>query len=361
MYHIACPNCAASFEYNPSDYIHLCTYCSSGFALDLEDGAKDLVGDHYIVPNRLDREHVSDIFFKWVEERYHRKEAIKEEFKVLGSYGVCLPFWVISCEAHTVWSGQTQKSEHSKVKSGDYGSRFVHEDGRFSRRYRWAVMARKSPKEHWGLDRLHHPREPVLVDWDGFPLDESMGKVPGTDTTVHHQKVPFRFDHANGLSVLGTQVKESASIARAKDQVQEYHRRLAKLKVGTLYDHRTEIEVIGIQLVHVPFWVVRYAYSPRSPFRYLTAARERRVLIQGFTEAVLESELPMNATDKVMTNLIVTGALSFVSLALSVFLHPLFFVLFVVFALISVLSAIRIFRREDLVDAEPANGVGGGA
>jgi hypothetical protein len=161
--------------------------------------------------------------------------------------------------------------------------------------------------------------------------------------------------------VLGTQVKESASIARAKDQVQEYHRRLAKLKVGTLYDHRTEIEVIGIQLVHVPFWVVRYAYSPRSPFRYLTAARERRVLIQGFTEAVLESELPMNATDKVMTNLIVTGALSFVSLALSVFLHPLFFVLFVVFALISVLSAIRIFRREDLVDAEPANGVGGGA
>ncbi len=352
MYNISCPACAAAFEYNPADYIHLCPYCSSGFALDLEDGAKDLVGDHYIIPNRLDREHVTNIFFSWLESRYHRKEGLQDEFRVLGAYGVCIPFWVVSCEVHTVWSGQTQKADTTKVKSSEYGAKFIQEEGRFSRRYRWAVMARKSPKEHWGLDRIHHPREPVMVDWDGFPLDESMGKVSGSDTTVHHQKVAFRFDHSNGIPVLGTQMKEAAAIARARDQIQEYHRRLAKLKVGTLYDHRTEAEVIGIQLVHVPFWILRYAYAPKSMFRYLTTARERRVLVQGFTEAILESELPLNANDKVMTNLIVTGVLAFLSLALSVFLHPLFFVLFVVFAAISVLSSLRILRRKDLVDAE---------
>lgn len=354
MYQISCAGCAAAFEYNPNDYIHLCPFCSSGFALDLDDGTKDLVGDHFIIPNRLDRDHVNDIFMKWAGDRYHNVENLKDEFRVLGSYGVCVPFWVISCEVHTVWSGQTAKVDPSRVKVSDYGSKFVAEDGRFSRRYRWAVMARKHPKEHWGLDRIHHPREPVVVDWDGFPLDESLGKVPGSETTVHHQKLPFRFDHSNGLSVLGTQVKESAAIARARDQIQEYHRRVAKLKVGTLYDHRTEMEVVGIQLVHVPFWIVRYAYSPKSMFRFFTTARERRLLIQGFTEAILEAELPLNATDKVMTNLIVTGGLAFVSLALSVFLHPLFFVLFVVFALISVLSAVRIFRKEDLVDSDTA-------
>ncbi len=359
MYNITCAGCSASFEYNPNDYIHLCPYCSASFSLDLDDGTKDLVGDHFIIPNRLDRDHVSEIFFKWMEARYHHVENMKDEFRVLGSYGVCVPFWVVSCEAHTFWSGQTQKAETPKVKLSDYGSKFVHEDGRLSRRYRWAVMARKALKEHWGLDRIHHPRESIIVDWDGFPFDESLGKVAGSDETVHYQKMPFRFDHSNGLPVLGTQLKESLAISRTKDQIQEYHRRIAKLKVGSLYDHRTEVEVVGIQLIHVPFWIVRYAYSPKSPFRFLTTARERRVVVQGFTEAVLEAELPLNAADKVMTNLIVTGSLSFLSLTLSVFLHPLFFVLFVVFALISVLSAIRIFRHEPN-ESDLADGAGSG-
>ena len=67
----------------------------------------------------------------------------------------------------------------------------------------------------------------------------------------------------------GIQINENKAIVRAKDQVNEYHRRLAKLKVGTLYEHRTEIEVVGIQVIHVPFWFVRYAFIPRSAFRFL--------------------------------------------------------------------------------------------
>jgi len=320
----------------------------------MEEGAKELIGDHFVIPNRLDREHVSTIFFDWLKGRYHRPE-LDQEFKVLGSYGVCVPYWVVSCEVHTLWSGQTQKADGVGPKTADYGAKFVREEGRFSRRYRWAIMARKSPKEHWGLDRIHNPREPLLVDWDGFPLDESLGVVPGSEQTAYEQKMAFKFDHANGLPVLGTQVKEQMAIARARDQVTEYHRRMAKLKVGTLYDHRTEIEVVGIQLIHVPFWFLRYSFSPKSVFRFFTTSRERRLLIQGYTEVVMEAELPLNSADKVMTNLVVCGALAFVSLGLSVFLHSLFFVLFVVFSLVCVLSAVRIFRKEPVADDLPQN------
>lgn len=360
MYEVGCAACSASFEYNVEDYIHLCPYCSSGFILDLEEGAKDLIADHFIVPNRGDKEHVEKIFYEWIKERYHRPERISKEFKVLGSYGMCVPFWVVSLEAHTFWGGHSEKNGTDPTSS-DYGSAFVKEDGRFSRRYRWAILARSSPKEHWGLERLHNPMEPVMVDWDGFPLDESMGFAKDNVPPIYEAKRMFKFEHASGLTCAGIQVKESAAIARAKDQVQEYHRRICKTKVGTLYEHRTEIEVVGIQVIHIPFWFLRYAFVPQSVFRFFTTARERRLVIQGYTEAVLEAELPLNATDKVMTNMVVCGMLGFLSLTCAVFIHPLFFFLTVAFSLICVLSAWRIFSREKLEGDTDPNAIGAAA
>lgn len=354
MFQVSCAACSASFEYNPEDYIHLCPYCSSGFVLDLEEGVKELVGDHYIIPNRVDRETVEKTFFEWLASRYHRPEKIKSEFQVLGCYGVCLPYWVVSLEAHTFWSGHSEKANHYSGEPPEYGAKFVKEEGRFSRRYRWAILARKSPKEHWGLERLHMPRERVMVDWDGFPLDESLG-TPSEGGLVYDAKQSFKFDHSNGLTVAGIQARENMAIARARDQIQEYHRRICKTKVGTLYEHRTEIEVVGIHIVHLPFWVLRYAFVPKSVFRYFTTARERRILVQGFTQQVLEAELPLNASDKVMTNMFVCGSLSFLSLALSVFVHGLFFMLFAAFAAVCVLSAWKIFSREE-VDTDLGRG-----
>jgi hypothetical protein len=348
MYEVSCAVCSASFEYNLEDYIHVCPFCSSGFVLDFEDGSKQLIGDHFIIPNRLDREHVANIFYDWIGERYHRKgrPELEKEFRVLGAYGVCLPFWVISAEVHTYWCGQTQKDSDEAKRSANYGERFVREDGRFSRRYRWAILARRNPKEHWGLDRVHHPREPVAVDWDGFPLDESLGVVRGAESTMtaFDQKQVFKFEHSNGLTVMGTQIKEAAAIARARDQIQEYHRRIAKLRVGFLYEHRTETEIVGVQLIHVPFWILRYAYIPKSFFRFVSPVRERRLMLQGLTGAVLEAELPINSTDKIMVNMMVTGVLAFISLGLSVFMHPLFFFIFVIFGLVCGFSALKVFR-----------------
>lgn len=346
MFEVTCPSCAAAMEFNDEDYIHLCPYCSAGFVLDLEEGAKDLIGDNYVVPNQIEKDHVADIFYDWVKERYHRPEKIKSEFKVLGTYGISIPYWIVSLEAHTYWSGHSQKAKTYSGQSARHETKFVKEDGRFSRRYRWAILARKSPKEHWGLERLHQPKESVLVDWDGFPLDESMGRVKAGSPTIYDAKQPFNFDHANGLPVAGIQIKEQKAIARAKDQINEYHRRVCKTKVGTLYEHRTEIEIVGIQLMHIPFWFVRYAFVPNSAFRFFTTARERRLVIGGYTSQVLEAELPLNSSDKVMTNLIVCGSASLVVLTLALIYNPLFFLVFILLVVVCMLSAWKIFARE---------------
>jgi hypothetical protein len=57
MFEVSCASCQASFEYNPDDYIHLCPYCSAGFIIDSEEGAKDLIDDHYIIPSNIQKEN----------------------------------------------------------------------------------------------------------------------------------------------------------------------------------------------------------------------------------------------------------------------------------------------------------------
>ena len=250
-----------------------------------------------------------------------------------------------------------RNSTSTKGRGPEYGSKFLREDGRFSRRYRWSILARKSPKEHWGLERLHNPLEGVLVDWDGFPLDETLGAVKeGGQGTVFDARQAFKFDHANGLTISGIQVKESSAVARAKDQIQEYHRRIAKTKVGTLYEHKTEIEIVGIHLMHLPFWIVRYSYAPQSAFRFLSTAKEKRIIVQGHSLAVLDSELPVSGSDKVVTNMIVCGVLSFVSLIASIFYSPIFFFVTLIFLLVCFASAWKIFRKE-----QPDTDLGSGA
>lgn len=346
MYEVACASCQASFEYNSEDYIHLCPFCSAGFAIDADEGSKELVGDHYIVPSNLHSDHIQKIFYDWLEQRYHRPDRIRNEFGVLGYYGVMLPFWVISLEAHTYWSGHSAKEKTYSGQSHELAAKFVKEEGRFSRRYRWAILARKSPKEHWGLERLHKPKESVMVDWDGFPLDETMGVADEGDPPIYEAKMNFKFEHTGNLTLAGIQVKENQAILRARDQIMEYHRRISKTKIGSLYEHRTEVEVVGIHIVHIPFWLLRYSFAPKSIFRLFTTARERRILVQGYTKAVLDAELPLSSSDKVLTNFIVCGSLAFVSMILAVFFNPLFFFLFLILLFVASISAWKILRKE---------------
>ncbi|WP_186646445.1 hypothetical protein [Fluviispira vulneris] len=355
MFEVSCASCQSSFEFNPEDYIHLCPFCSSGFVIDAEEGAKDLIGDHYIVSSNIQKSNIEDIFNEWISKRYHRPERVKAEFSILGSYGVMLPFWVISAEAHTFWSGHSAKQTRYSGQTRDMASGFMKEEGRFSRRYRWCILARKSPKEHWGMERLHNPKEKLMVDWDGFPLDESLGAPDEGMQSLYDSKQPFKYELANEIAIMGIQTKELSAVTRAKDQINEYHRRVAKTKIGTLYEHRTEIEVIGLHIVHIPFWIIRYSFTPKSVFKYFTTARERRLLVQGYTKAVLDAELPLNSSDKVMTNMLVCGTLAFVSLTLSVFLHPIFYILFIMFILVVVLSAWKIINR-DKIDQELVKG-----
>ncbi len=348
MHQVGCPSCGATLEYTPDDYIHLCNSCSTGFILDLDEGVKDVIGDHYIVPNRTDRNSIDQIFLTWIGKKYHKTKNFEKEFKIIGCYGICLPYWVVSLEANTEWSGNSQKQQVYSGQQPEYSSKFIPEHGRFGRKYRWSTLARRSTKEHWGLERLHKPVETVQVDWDGFPMDQSMGTTPTGVPQIYASKIPFKFEQANGVMLSGVQIPEANAVAKSKIQIQEFHRRICKTKVGTLSDHRTEVEVVGVQLVHIPFWIVRYAYYPQSVFQYFTPARERRMIIGGYTGETLDGELPLEERDRVMANVYVCAVFAIISLIFSIFFHPVFMILASLFGFVIVLSISRLSQKEKI-------------
>jgi hypothetical protein len=75
-------------------------------------------------------------------------------------------------------------------------------------------------------------------------------------------------------------------------------------------------------------------------------ARERRLLVQGYTKAVLEAEVPISAYEKIFTNLILSMILGFVSFSMGIFLNPLFYVLFILFMSVGIFSAWKIQREQ---------------
>jgi hypothetical protein len=351
MYEISCAACNALFEYSYDDYIHLCPFCSNGFIIDVEENTKELITGHFIIQNKINKGFVEQTFKDWLLQRYHSPQKIDKEFKILSSYCIYLPFWVVAAETHTFWAGYSLKARHYPGQTKDYKSQFLKEEGHFSKKYRWCILARQSPKEHWGIDRLHHPKESIFVDWDGFPLDESVGISKENNKPIYDTKSAFKFELTGGEIVAGIQVKESAAISRAKDQINEYHRRLSKSKVGTLYEYKNELEVLGIHIVHMPFWIVRYLYNPQSVFKYFTNPREKRVLMFGPTGEILEGESALTRRDKALTNTLVAAFLFSLSFLLAVVFHPLFMILAFFFMVVGVSSAFRMLRK-DTVDED---------
>ena len=61
---------------------------------------------------------------------------------------------------------------------------------------------------------------------------------------------------------MGIQVDEHEALRRARHHLNQYHTQLSQLNVDYLIDYRTEFEIAGVQLIHVPIWKVKYVYKP---------------------------------------------------------------------------------------------------
>lgn len=326
MHELNCPSCNKPSQYIFTDYLLMCPFCSASFKYDVGAGQKEIYGDHYIVANLLDSGTIKDMALEWLSRLHHKPGAVDKEFFVVDVQGISLPIWVVSIEAHTAWKGLVKRTNPSTLPTTS-GSDYLTETGQFRRGYRWAISARSNICETWGLTRLHEPPEPIPVEWDGFPLDSTLSRgrlVDEESKSAYDARNFFEFKYANGLPVLGVQVDDEEALRRAKLHIDQYHYAISKLNVDYLIDYRTELEVAGIQLLHIPVWKVGYVYRPKNILKHFYRGKEKKLLIDGHGKGVLNGELALLHKDKVAVNGYITGFAALIFFVLSFSWHPAF-------------------------------------
>ena len=320
----------------------MCPFCSTTFQLNAETNRKDIFSDHYIIPNQVDAVQIKGSVYEWLKRIYYKPQAVEKEFLITNVQGFSVPHWIVSFEVHTSWKGLVERRK--KVQEPRSGGEFLQEKGTFRKSYRWAVSARHNVSEQWGMPRLHEAQEDIKVTWDGFPFDStfSRGRLinsPDAEKTAFDKREYFEFKYSNGLSILGVQVADEEALRRAKNHVDVFHRALAASHCDYLVDYRSEIDIAGIQLVHLPFWNVAYVYKPVSFLRHFVKAKELQVLLDGAASGVLKSEMPVKNKDKIWLNASVAGVTSVIFFVLGAIWHPAFFLVCLFFILVSAASA----------------------
>lgn len=363
MYELSCPNCSAAAQYDFNDYLLMCPFCSTSFRRDEETGQKEIYSDHYIIPHAATPAQVKSDVVEWLSRMHHRQGAVNQEYKVKTLRGLCIPYWIVSMEVHTAWKGLVKRETRQRLDTHP-GADWLTESGQFKRNYRWAVSARNNICESWGLTRLHKPKEQITVEWDGFPLDStfSRGQIRPADASrgVYDARERFDTKYSNGLPIIGVQIAEEEALRRARYHVEQYHLQLARLNVDFLIDFRTEIEVAGVQLVHLPFWFATYFYQPRSALRHVMRPREKHVLIAGYNNGILDGELALKRNDKIWVNAIICGLATVLFFLLGIVWHPAFLLVALFCACVAggsaYLAAIKGAQEDGkapLLDAEP--------
>lgn len=350
MHELYCPSCNTPSPYNFADHLLMCPFCSATFKLDEESGHKEIYGDHYIIPNTIDPGAVKELTIEWLKRLHHRPGLVSKDFYVVDIQGFSVPLWIVSMEGHTSWKGLIQKQRRPDSLT-PLGTGYLMEKGQFRRSYRWAISARSNICETWGFARLHSPAEPINVEWDGFPLDSTLsrGRLVEEDSnqkSAYDIRKFFEFKFSNGLPILGIQVSEEEALRRARNHINLYHYKLAMMNADYLVDHRTELEIAGIQLIHTPFWKVSYVYNPKTALRHFLKSEEKRIILDGYGKGVLTGEIAVQHSDKVFINSIVTGSFSAFFLILAFLWHPAFYLVSGFALTISLISAAIALKKK---------------
>lgn len=322
-----CPKCNNTISYADLDYVFICDYCSTSFTIEADTAEKVRLTDHYMLPNKINGDRAKEIFLDFLAKNFHKAILVNKEFFIKQISGRSFPFWVTSIEASSHWMGYSEKVAIAPGLEKTNDAIYAMENDSFSRKYRWAIFARKNIKSFWGLTKLHHPADPILVDWNGFTFDESLGKQEDGGKANYDMREYFNVNFCKEIPILPAQIDENSAVMRSKEQINTFHRRISKTMVGSLSEYRTDFEVAGIQLVHIPLWHISYTFKPSGLLKFFYKPSEKWALINGCNSSIIKVEFPIEREDKVFVNLFLTLFFSIIFVVLGAKVSPLFYMI----------------------------------
>jgi hypothetical protein len=237
---IRCSHCGAPVEFKPGELIATCKYC--GFTTVIETGAP-FNFEHSLLLNRYDLTRVDDLIKDWMRSGFMKPSDLARKSKIVEKNLVYLPFWVVSVEASSSYTGIFERIAPAIVK-----------EGKIKKEYNWLVLAREAAE---------------------FPTREYDIPLEG--------KIPFDFRKIEGFAkILNSEIDRDEALEFAKQQIEAHHRYLLEQDVDKIVNMTTEFDLRQTVYLHAPIWFIKYDYRGES----------YQLLIDGAKGMALKGDIP---------------------------------------------------------------------
>jgi LSD1 subclass zinc finger protein len=286
---ISCENCGAPLEYMEGEAVITCGFCGTTTMLAGYDNIV-VVRSQHMLPPTVDRGQVEVCARNWLSRGFFKASGLKRGASITSVESLVLPYWIVRCSATTMWRGQRKKTR--TTGSGDDKRTETYWEpvsGRFSEDYTWPVYARENREEFWGVTNLEPGKRCVFPDWGGFILRVGGSKrSPNVDLLAGAED--FDLEAVKGMRLVNGQIVQERAERQARDRIVELHAQRAEGKATRITDCDTTVDVLGVDLVYLPMWEIRYGYRGSA----------YHVLVNGHTGEVVSGEAPVGKWAKAL-------------------------------------------------------------
>jgi DNA-directed RNA polymerase subunit RPC12/RpoP len=240
----ACPVCGKEAEVNEGEKVVHCRYCNSDF-LTMEGE------ERYVMPAYYNSSSCFETFMLWAKKQGGYEESMPLELHMDSATLHFYPFWVISLEGTTIFSGLGEDAEYLWPDSGAYRQIKVFlrpEQGTFERRFEFMLPATKDlPQELKGYQIPGRARKYYSLSL----VAEAGGKLHG--------------------AVIDRQRAEQWAQETAKAEFSH----LISREVDRLDTRTDELKPIQSYYIYVPIWNYEYSFKGKSYKAFVDASTGR--------------------------------------------------------------------------------------
>lgn len=246
----ACPVCGKDVEVGEGEKAVHCRYCNSDF-LTMEGE------ERYMMPAYYNSSSCFEIFMLWVKKQGGYEESMPLELHMESAALHFYPFWVISLEGSTTFTGLGEDATYSWPDLGAYRQMKVFlrpEQGTFERRFEFIVPATKDlPQE--------------LRDY----------QIPGRARKYYSEALVAEAGGKLHGGVLGRKDAEGWATQMAKERFAA----LIAREVDRVDTRKDSLNIIESYYIYVPIWFFTYTFKGKS-YRALVDASTGRVVFATF-------------------------------------------------------------------------------
>lgn len=243
-----CPSCGATVEVEATSTAKDCPYCGTAFVL-AEKQLSNIMPDG-VLPFRIDRNRVGEIFGKWIKRRWLAPGELKNLYQKDKLQGIYIPYWTFDAQAQASYRAEGGTNHTVTVRNSK---------GEEERRTEIRWRATSGSVRHFFDDVLVHASD---------RLDDGLIR---RIEPFHTQEIPeYSPDYLSGYSSEVYTVDLADAHRKARSRMESELRSLAEQDVLRRFDHVRNLRMDDsyrdetYKHVLLPVYATAYHYKNRQ-------------------------------------------------------------------------------------------------